>query len=146
MEATEEQKKIVALTAQLQELEKLKSKGSDNKPSGNKGKGSKRKGKGGGGGKNKDDKHEKTSWKSKPPEKGKKWSMEKDGKTWLWCSTHRRWGFHADKDCRAKKKDQDDKGDDNKPKPSSTSGNDEGSEPKLRLNANLAAILENDEE
>ena len=146
MEATEEQKKIVALTAQLQELEKLKSKGNDNKPSGNKGKGSKRKGKGGGGGKNKDDKQEKTSWKSKPPEKGKKWSMEKDGKTWLWCLTHRRWGFHADKDCRARKKDQDDKSDDNKPKPSSTSATDEGSEPKLRLNANLAAILENDKE
>ena len=143
LQATEEQKKIVALTAQIQELEKLKKQG-DNKPGD--GKGGNKKGRDKKKGKDKKNKAGAPSWKTKAPEKGTKWTIEKDGKAWHWCATHKRWGYHADKDCRAKNQPTPPAGNGQSATNESDSKQSTTPEPKLRLNANLAAIFDDDQE
>lgn len=83
---TQEQEGHLALSARIKKLEE------GSKPSTKKN-----------GEKKKKEKWYKNTWVTKPPKDGKL-TMERNGKTWKWCTFHKRWCDHHVNECRAKKK------------------------------------------
>lgn len=128
-EETEEQKKIIALTAQLEQLKKVTIKS-------NKGKDKKHDGKNKSG-KNTPTKGDKIPWYLTPPKDGKK-SIQKNDKTYYWCPNHGKegkWVRHKPEECKAKTENNKDTAADNKTK----------EEAKLKV-ANLALELDSDDD
>ena len=127
-EETDEQKKIIALTAQLEQLKKVTT-----KP--DKGKDKKRDWKNKSG-KDTKTKSEKTPWYLTPPKDGKK-SINKNDKTYYWCPNHGqegKWVRHKPAECKAKNEG-------NKTPVTETQGEDA----KLKV-ANLALQLDSDDD
>ena len=126
---TESEKKIVALTAQLQKLQKEKKSWAkkENKNKNDK----KEKGKKG------DDKTNKVKWWLQEPKSGEPKTMTKNKKEYHWCPNHEengKWVRHKPSDCNAKK--------DNKPKESAP----EKKESNKLVPTNIREVDSEDEE
>ena len=136
-EPTEEQKKLVALTAKYEALQKANKKAADKKAKADKKKADK-KGKGKDA-KKKDDTEKKSKipdWKLVAPKDGKT-TMTRDGKKYYWCPNHHTngmWVLHEPKDCN--------KGPDN---PTDKKDNKTGAG-DLKVSKALTAILEEEDE
>ena len=98
LEKDNTEKQLVALTAQLEQIElknkKLQQKLKDNKKSSQSNKSSKK------------DQTSKNKWKWKDvaPKQGEKKTKEFEGKTYHWCKHHKKWTIHKPEDCRLKDK------------------------------------------
>jgi hypothetical protein len=97
-------KKIIALTAQIDQMQKLlkgtkfklhKNSKNSTYPSGNHKKNSAPKQK---------SKKEMEAWKRIPPKEGESHSKKVKGKDFNWCAEHMAWGRHTEVDCELKKK------------------------------------------
>ena len=98
MKQDETERQLVALTAQLEQIDllnkKLQKKIKENKPN------DKSKGK-----KKKDSKNaDKWKWKEVPPKSGQKHTKTFEGKEYHWCPLHKKWTLHKPDECRLKDK------------------------------------------
>lgn len=94
MAKSEEQKKIVALEATVDQLKRniARGKGDTNKSEQNKKQDKKSHNKG----------YEKPEWMTKEPSGSDPKTKDVDGKTYYWCPTHGAWGRHKPADCKGK--------------------------------------------
>ena len=125
---TPEQEKLLTLTAEFQELKdkNLKlSKGITNKSSNQK----KSKKWNKNSSSNKKGKKKDFTWKKIPPKEGSKNTIEKDGKTYHWCSEHLAWCIHKPHECELKKERED-------------AAKKEKTEPKLESKSSTLEALE----
>ena len=96
----ETEKQLVALTAQLEQVE-VKNKHLMKKLKNNFPKPDKEKGKGKEKGKNKGKKDgDKWAWKDKPPKSNQPKKKTVDGKQYHWCRFHEKWTIHSEDECR----------------------------------------------
>jgi hypothetical protein len=103
MQESEDQKKIVALTAQVQSWEKVKAKQGSKKPDFKKGNSKKGKGKGKG---NNKPKPQEPACVTVAPGPGQPQDKDVDGKDWHWCKhhgKHGKWVRHTCDKCAIKK-------------------------------------------
>jgi hypothetical protein len=133
---SDEEKRIVALTAQLDAFKKVNAKpGNKDKKGGKTDKKEKSNSKGGDMGA-----PEYPDWKVKPPGKGEKHAMRKDKKTFFWCPNHNAgkglWVVHKPSDCNNQPKGD---GDPSNKRP-------EGKPKQLTVAKALQAIMEHDDD
>jgi hypothetical protein len=130
-EPTEDQKRIIALTAQITKSETTVRKDKA-KPRDNKGKQANKNGK---------KEYELPKWKTTPPKGDQPKTKVVDKRTYHWCHKHKMWTMHKPEDCRKS----------SKPPAKTTTEKSESNEAEVQKNTNLrvsqalSAILQGEE-
>jgi len=134
-----EEKKIVALTAQIEDLKKVKLQLAKKYSKNNKDDKEKDTKKDKDKDKKKDNKE--NAWKAKKPADDAPHTKKVKGVDWIWCPTHQRWGQHKPAECRKKKSATE--GQDKSP---SAQNSDETQDKKVSFSSHINRILESKSE
>ena len=138
----EDQETILALKAQLKNMENPKKKGKKDEKEKKSKKGSKKRGR------NEEDKenepYEKPAWKLQAPKEGEPKKKEVEGKTYHWCTGHKEWTIHTSAACRLNNSDSEDKENKKKGdkggKGKEGSGDDKGNSKKKGKNLKMKVL------